>query len=50
MTKKFDAVAFMREARERLEREWQDKSREEQIRQLKEKYGHLTTGKRRRTG
>ncbi len=50
MTKKFDAVAFMREARERLEREWQGKPREEQIRYLREKYGHLTGQRRRRAG
>ena len=38
MKKKFDAVAFMREARERLSREWDSKPRGEQIEYLRRKY------------
>lgn len=48
--KTFDAVAFMRQARERLEREWQDKPRAEEIVFLRTKYGHLAAKKLKQTG
>ena len=41
MKKTFDAVAVMREAREKLTREWQDKPREEEIQALRRKFAGL---------
>lgn len=40
MKKKFDAVEFQREARERMSRQY-NLNREEFLRELREKYGHL---------
>lgn len=42
MKKTFDAVAIMREAREKLACEWDDKPREEQIALLRRKFAGLT--------
>jgi len=46
--KKFDAVELMRNARERLAREWAEKPRSEEIAYLQGKYGKLSERKKRR--
>lgn len=46
--KSFDAVEYMRKARERLSEEWEQKPRSEEIRYLREKYGRLTKRKGRK--
>ncbi len=43
--KTFDSVAYMRKARERLSKEWEQKSSSDEIRYLREKYGRLTKRK-----
>jgi hypothetical protein len=40
--KTFDAVATMRQARQRLAEEWENKPRKEEIDSLRRKYGSLT--------
>lgn len=46
MNKTYDAVAAMREAREKLAEEWSDKPREQEIEALRQKYAHLMKKKR----
>jgi hypothetical protein len=41
MKKTLDAVAVMREARQKLADQWQDKPREEEIEYLRRKYARL---------
>ena len=47
MKKTFDAVAVMREAREKLADEWQGKPREEEIETLRRQFPGLTRKKKR---
>jgi hypothetical protein len=46
--KSFDAVEYMRKARERLSEEWEEKPRSEEISYLREKYGRLIKRKGRK--
>lgn len=41
----FDAVATMRQARQRLAEEWENKPRQEELDSLRRKYGSLTRKK-----
>jgi hypothetical protein len=47
MKKTFDAVAVMRDAREKLAAEWEGKPRQEQVETLRKKYLALTKRKKR---
>ena len=44
--KRFDAVALMREARQRIEAEWAGKPRSEQIEYLRKRYRGRTAKKK----
>ena len=46
MKKTFDAVAIMREARQKLADEWNANPREQEIESLRKKYAHLTNKKK----
>ena len=50
MKKTFDAVAVMREARQKLAGEWAGKPREQEIESLRRKYASLTNKKKRVRG
>jgi hypothetical protein len=47
MKKTFDAVAVMREAREKLAAEWEGKPREQEIESLRRKHSSITNKKKR---